>query len=77
MTPKEKVLERYPDAILNPYATANVYDVIVRSNRPSPGYKAHRALGAGLTPALAWADAAKRILRRRFRTSPSSDAKES
>lgn len=64
MTPKEKVLERYPEAMLTPQY-AGCYDVIVTSNRPSPGYRAHRALGAGTTPGLAWTDAAKRILRRK------------
>ena len=63
MTPQEQVLTRYPEARLAPMS-AGVYDVIVPSNRPSPGYKSHRALGAGLTPAAAWLDAATRVLRR-------------
>jgi len=63
MTPQEQVLERYPQARLAPMSSG-VYDVIVPSNRPSPGYTSHRALGAGLTPAAAWLDAATRVLRR-------------
>ncbi len=66
MTPKQKVIERYPEAYLAPM-NAGVYDVVVPSNRPSPGYRSHRALGAGTSGRLAWADAAKRILRRRYR----------
>jgi hypothetical protein len=64
MTPKQKVRERYPDAFRAPFPVAGVWDIITPSRRPSPGYKSHRALGAGTTPGSAWADAAQRILRR-------------
>lgn len=64
MTPKQKVRERYPEAFRAPFPVAGVWDIITPSRRPSPGYKSHRALGAGTTPGSAWADAAKRILRR-------------
>jgi hypothetical protein len=67
MTPMEKVKERHPGAYLAPYPVAGVWDVIVESNRPSPGYRSHKALGAGTTPQLAWADAAKRVLRRKWK----------
>lgn len=64
MTPKQKVLVRRPTAFLAPYPVAGAWDIIEPSNRPSPGYKAHRCLGAGTTPASAWADADKRTARR-------------
>lgn len=63
MSPMENVQQYYPGAFVAPMSSG-VYDVIVESNRPSPGYRAHKALGAGLTPAAAWLDAAQRILRR-------------
>lgn len=61
---QRKVLERYPQAELMPFS-AGAYDITTPSNRPSPGYRNSKVLGAGETPALAWADAAKRVLRRR------------
>ncbi len=74
MTPMKKVKERYPEAMLTP-EYAGLYDIVVPSNRPSPGYKAHRALGAGTSPRLAWSDAAQRILRRRFKSNPEVSGK--
>lgn len=66
MTPMEKVKERFPLAysIGLPWG----YDVIVPCDRrPSPGYKAHKCLGAGSTSRLAWLDAATRIMRRKWK----------
>lgn len=66
MSPMEKVMERYTQAfsIHHPWG----WDIIAPLDRPhmkpSPGYKAHKCLGAGSTSQLAWVDAAKRILRR-------------
>lgn len=71
MTPMQKVKERYPEAMLTP-ESAGMYDVITPARKPSPGYFAHRALGAGKTPQAAWSDAAQRILKR-GRKAPQSD----
>lgn len=71
MSPMEKVMERYSQAfsIHHPWG----WEIIAPCDqKPSPGYKAHKCLGAGSTPKLAWCDAAQRFLRRGKRRATTS-----
>lgn len=63
MKEMDTVRHRFPKAELAPFSMG-AYDIITPSDKPSPGYKTHRALGSGVTPEAAWSDAAKRIMRR-------------
>lgn len=54
MTPKQRVLKKYPKAYLWRWATVKFYGVEIDEPRPE-------TLGQGDTPAKAWAEAARSI----------------